>query len=277
METTERIVEAYVRYVKGWATIPNIRCEGQYEIDLLAIDPVSLDRYHIESGISVSQSYRKLTAKPFSKSELKKRVQKSGQRRTLGYFIEQKFGNPSVVKTLRRYGFRKGKYQRVIVSWGWTDDAEREAKKKRITLWDFREIMKEIADEFRGTRHYFNDDTLRTLHLFTHATGKSKGRQISQSDILAPKDRSKTVSRASGKGYWVYENTIRNKAIVHMASCSYCKDGQGIHRQTENNIDQWQGPFSKLTKAKAFAVKTDRKDVRCCKFCLPQETTWRNG
>ena len=39
METTERIVEAYVRYVKGWVTIPNIRCPGQYEIDLLAIDP----------------------------------------------------------------------------------------------------------------------------------------------------------------------------------------------------------------------------------------------
>lgn len=38
-ETTERIVESYVRYVKGWATIPNIKCEGQYEIDLLAIDP----------------------------------------------------------------------------------------------------------------------------------------------------------------------------------------------------------------------------------------------
>ena len=36
METTEKIVEAYVRYVKRWATIPNIRCDGQYEIDLLA-------------------------------------------------------------------------------------------------------------------------------------------------------------------------------------------------------------------------------------------------
>ncbi len=33
METTEKIVEAYVRYVKGWATIPNIKCPGQNEID----------------------------------------------------------------------------------------------------------------------------------------------------------------------------------------------------------------------------------------------------
>ena len=54
METTERIVEAYVRYVKRWATIPNIKCEGQFEIDLLAIDHRRLDRYHIESGLVVA-------------------------------------------------------------------------------------------------------------------------------------------------------------------------------------------------------------------------------
>lgn len=51
METTERVVEAYCRYVKGWA-IPNFRCDGQYEIDLPAIDPVTLERYHFESGSS---------------------------------------------------------------------------------------------------------------------------------------------------------------------------------------------------------------------------------
>ncbi|MFP5260339.1 MAG: hypothetical protein ACLGJB_00355 [Blastocatellia bacterium] len=36
METTEKIVESYCRYVKQWFTIPNIKCKGQYEIDLLA-------------------------------------------------------------------------------------------------------------------------------------------------------------------------------------------------------------------------------------------------
>ena len=28
METTEKIVEAYVRYMKRWVTIPNIRCDA---------------------------------------------------------------------------------------------------------------------------------------------------------------------------------------------------------------------------------------------------------
>ena len=48
METTEKIVEAYVRYVKNQAPIPNVKCPGQWEIDILAIDPVKLNRYHIE-------------------------------------------------------------------------------------------------------------------------------------------------------------------------------------------------------------------------------------
>lgn len=30
MKTTEKIVEAYVRYFKGWATIHDIKCPGQY-------------------------------------------------------------------------------------------------------------------------------------------------------------------------------------------------------------------------------------------------------
>ena len=86
METTERIVEAYVRYVKGWFTIPNIKCKGQMEIDLLAVDisnPKNISRYHIESGVSISGAYSKLTNKPFSQDDLKERVKQAGQRRTL--------------------------------------------------------------------------------------------------------------------------------------------------------------------------------------------------
>jgi hypothetical protein len=65
METTEKIVEAYVRHVKRWMTISNIKCSRQYEIDLIAIDPVKLERYHIESGVVSAQAYSSLTNKGF--------------------------------------------------------------------------------------------------------------------------------------------------------------------------------------------------------------------
>ena len=170
METTEKIVEAYVRYVNGWATLPHIKCPGQYEIDLLAIDPVNLNRYHIESRASTSGSYSKLTTKRYSDHNLKVRIKYAGQRRTLGYFIERKFNAEPVLTTLRKYGFDSENYSKIIVSWGWEPTVKNEADNLGIQLWDFRDILREIAASSQRKSIYFTDDTLRTLQLFARAT-----------------------------------------------------------------------------------------------------------
>ncbi|MBM4397663.1 MAG: hypothetical protein FJ087_18485 [Deltaproteobacteria bacterium] len=176
METTEKIVEAYVRYVKGWATIPNIRCPGQKEIDLLALDPRDGSRYHIESGVSVSQKFSSLTAKPFDKDLLRVRVQKPSQRRTLGYFLAEKFTHPDVQNALARYNFAPGNYTKVIVTWGADDEARVQARAAGVDVWDFRRIVREISESVHGKRTYFTDDTLRTIHLFSRALGDRDGR-----------------------------------------------------------------------------------------------------
>src|SRR5262249_25693169 len=126
METTEKIVESYCRYVRQWFTIPNIRCDGQYEIDLLAVDTRApeLARYHIECGVSISGSYSKLTDKRFDGDLLRDRVLKAGQRRTIGFFIERKFQPRQVLAKLADYGFVEGNYRKVIVTWGATDGAK---------------------------------------------------------------------------------------------------------------------------------------------------------
>ena len=98
METTEKIVEAYVRYVKGWATIPNLRCAGQKEIDLFAIDPVTDERWHIETSVSISSGFSKLTNDPYELDEHKHRVKGPAARRKLGFFIAEKF-LPAAVNT----------------------------------------------------------------------------------------------------------------------------------------------------------------------------------
>lgn len=173
METTEKIVESYCRYVKGWFTIPNVKCSGQYEIDILAVNPSSNDsckRYHIECGVSISGAYSKLTAKGFSQEKLKKRVEQAGQRRTIGYFIERKFGRREVISELKKYGFREANYTKVIVTWGWTPEAKDEADREGIILWDFRDILKEIAETCRDKKTYFTDDTLRTIQLFVRSS-----------------------------------------------------------------------------------------------------------
>jgi len=177
VETTEKIVESYCRYVKQWFTIPNIKCKGQYEIDLLAVDttsPTSVHRYHVECGVSISGSYSKLTDKPFSPEDLKIRVKQAGQRRTMGYFIHRKFALPEVLAELRKYGFLPGNYERIIVTWGATSQAEAIAKQNGIALWDFRDLLAEIAAASKDQKTYFTDDTARTIQLFAMATDGRK-------------------------------------------------------------------------------------------------------
>ena len=175
METTEKIVESYCRYVKKWFTIPNIKCKGQYEIDLLAVDaksPEQLGRYHIESGVSISGSYSKLTDNEFSQEDLKIRVKQAGQRRSLGYFIHRKFGLTQVKEKLKEYGFDEGNYSKIVVTWGWKPEAKKLADEKGIVLWDFRNLLREIASACRDNKTYFTDDTARTIQLFDKAVNE---------------------------------------------------------------------------------------------------------
>ncbi|MFI5167750.1 MAG: hypothetical protein ACHQQS_14120 [Thermoanaerobaculales bacterium] len=175
METTEKIVEAYCRYIRHFFTLPNIRCGGQHEIDLLAVDPVEghiPSRYHIECGVSISGAFSKLTAKDFSPERYLTRVGQPGQRRTLGYFLNRKFTSPDVLKTLAEYGFQRGNYQRVIVSWGFAKDVSPLAVAGGVELWDFRKLLREIAENFHNRNSYFTDDTLRTLQLFSKAASE---------------------------------------------------------------------------------------------------------
>lgn len=170
METTERVVEAYCRYVKGWATIPNIRCGGQQEIDLLAYDLRRRKRYHIEVSVSIS-AFSKLTDNEFSLRLKRDRVKGPAATRTLGYFVEWKFGSDNVKRALEEYGFTDTNHRKVIVSWDWTEQAAARAKAERIILWRFGDLLNEIAEKHAKLSHYFADDTLRTLQLFEKARG----------------------------------------------------------------------------------------------------------
>lgn len=45
--------------------------------------------------------------------------------------------------------------------------SKKKADREDIILWDFRNILKEIAESCRGKRTYFTDDTLRTIQLLS--------------------------------------------------------------------------------------------------------------
>jgi hypothetical protein len=165
VETTEKIVEAYVRYVKGWATIPNLRCEGQKEIDLFAIDPITDERWHIETSVSIS-GFSALTNDPFEPGEHKERVKSASARRKLGFFLAEKFLPSAVEQRLACLGCAPGKLRRAIVTWDWKPGVEEAAAVEGIELWALPAMMREVADKAREGRAYLADDILRTIDLF---------------------------------------------------------------------------------------------------------------
>lgn len=260
METTERIVEAYVRHVMGCATISNIRCDGQNEIDLLAIHPKTLARYHIEVSISISSGFKRLTAKPYDPINKKERVHQAEQRRTIGFFVEHKFAKPGVISRLAEYGFTDGNYTKVVATWDWTDDAKAQADAAGVELWDFRRMITDIAQAVRSDKTYFNDDTMRTLSLFAKA--------MDEMERLTPKPSPgpKSKPRKGDGAFWVYVNDPINKAILHLGTCSYCNHGQGIHPDKSGDNSVWHGPMDEAS-ARTTARASGKKDIRWCSHC----------
>ncbi len=174
MDTAERIVEAYCRYIRRWATIPNTRCGGQKEIDLLAVDPQSGERYHIEVSVSISDAFSKLTDRPFDPADLKHRVKAPGARRTVGFFASCKFDDADVVARLAAHGFAVGEYHKVIVTWGWQEGVQERAEELGIELWDFRDLILKLVNSLENQTAHFGDDTIRTLHLYARAAKVKK-------------------------------------------------------------------------------------------------------
>ena len=173
METTERIVEAYVRYVRGWATIPNLRCAGQKEIDLFAIDPRTDERWHIETSVSISSGFSKLTNDSYEPGEHKVRVKSATARRKLGFFLEEKFLPAAVAAKLGDYGCEEGGIRRAIVTWDCKPGVEEAAHAHGVEVWKLPDLMHALAEEGRKGNVYFGDDTLRTITLFARGMAKA--------------------------------------------------------------------------------------------------------
>jgi len=67
--------------------------------------------------------------------------------------------------------------------------------------------------------------------------------------------------------YWIYENWTHEKAVLHQASCGYCKNGNGLHGTSGNGNDRWHGPYPSENAALNIAEKLGRKTVNFCGTC----------
>jgi hypothetical protein len=69
--------------------------------------------------------------------------------------------------------------------------------------------------------------------------------------------------------YWVYENIPLRRTRIHLSSCSFCQDGQGIHGGGKRPSGGWFGPLSTLQEAVELAASRKRLDNQRCQECFP--------
>jgi len=161
MEPEVHIIEKYFQENLHCFTMTNVRCKGNKEIDLLAMNPRTLEKYHVEARIS--------TARGFALREKDTYTSKGrAHRRGLDYFYEKKFNHPFVTQKIKEM-FGDSDYRKVLVVWNTEDKFKRLAdiakKKYNIGLFGLRNIIFELIVQrsYRGSR----DDILRTLELVT--------------------------------------------------------------------------------------------------------------
>lgn len=159
MEPEVHIVDRYMQLVKKCFTMTNVMLKGGKEIDLLAVNPISRQKYHIEVRVTIERAFRLRLIDTQTKNGRK-------HRRGLDTLDQIKFSQPTVVEAVTEI-FGTGEYKKVLVVWEVEDESVIEKAKSLygIEIWKISDIMSELIQEV-GTKSY-RDDVLRTVQLIS--------------------------------------------------------------------------------------------------------------
>jgi hypothetical protein len=159
VEPEVHIVERYLQLVKRCFTMTNIMLEGGKEIDLLAVNPISGEKYHIEVRVTIGRGFRLRMIDTQTKSGRK-------HRRGMDTLSEIKFVPPTVVKAITEI-FGSSDYRKVLVVWEIEGKELIEQAKSLygIEVWKISDILSALIQEVK-TKAY-RDDVLRTIQLIS--------------------------------------------------------------------------------------------------------------
>jgi hypothetical protein len=159
LEPEVHIVECYMRLVRKCFTMTDVMLEGGKEIDLLAVNPISGEKYHIEVRVAIGKGFRLRLVDTQTKNGRK-------HRRGMDTLNEIKFSHLTVVKAVKEI-FGSSEYRKVLVAWDVEEESviERAKSQYDIEVWKMSDIMGELIREVK-TKAY-RDDILRTLQLIS--------------------------------------------------------------------------------------------------------------
>lgn len=171
MNAAENIVQSYFQYVKGIYTRANVKGVDQSELDLIGVDtsgdiPIY---YHIESTVSISAVYSKITVDKYDPEHAKQRGKQARQRRTVGYILARKFHSEGVTKTYPQLGIDPANLKRVLVSWDFQEEARQQLESEGVQCLSMKTVLQELADRLAEETSDLDSDILRTLQLFVRA------------------------------------------------------------------------------------------------------------
>jgi len=157
LEPEVHIVDRYMQLVKKCFTMTNVMLEGGKEIDLLAVNPISGEKYHIEVRVTIDKGFR---------IRLKDTQTKDGRKHRRGLDTLDDIKFKPVAKAAERF-FGTGDYKKVLVVWDVEDESVIEQAKSlyEIEIWKMSDILSELAKEVK-TKAY-RDDVLRTVQLIS--------------------------------------------------------------------------------------------------------------
>ena len=137
----------------------NIMLKGGKEIDLLAYNPQTNEKYHIEVRVTTGRGFRLRLIDTQTKNGRK-------HKRGVDTLCEIKF-KPQIVVDKVKEIFGSPDYRKVLVVWDVQNNAVIKQAKDAygIEIWLISDILNEIVKEVK-TRPY-RDDVLRTIQLIS--------------------------------------------------------------------------------------------------------------
>jgi len=159
LEPEVHIVDRYMQLVRKCFTMTNVMLGGGKEIDLLAFNPVSGEKFHIEVRIATGKGFR---------LRMKDTQTKNGRKHKRGMDTLSKIKfEHSIVTSKVKEVFGSSEYKKVLVVWDVQDNNVIEQAKNvyGIEVWRISEIIDHLMKEVK-TRPYRND-VLRTVQLIS--------------------------------------------------------------------------------------------------------------
>jgi len=158
LEPEVHILDKYMQLVRKCFTMTNVVLSGGKEIDLLAVNPISGEKFHIEVRVAIKGFRLRLIDTQTKKGRK--------HRRGLDTLNEIKFVHPTVVNAVKEI-FGSGEYKKVLVVWDVENSSVIEQAKSiyDIEIWKISDIINQLMREVKSRA--YRDDVLRTIQLIS--------------------------------------------------------------------------------------------------------------